>query len=120
MSVSLGSLVAVFSNSWICLVVAILFGVLGTISMKLSEGLQKWKPSICLFIFYTISFIALTLALQRIDMSIVYAIWSGVGTILVAIIGILVFEESISLKKMISLLFIVVGVLGIHLTNAFH
>lgn len=108
------------SSSWIYLLIAIPFGVLGTISLKLSHGLKKWKPSFSLVVFYTISFAALTLAIKGIDISIVYAIWSGVGTIFVAIIGVLVFEESVSFKKIISLLLIVAGIIGIHLTNAFH
>lgn len=108
------------TSSSLCLLVAILFGVFGTISMKLSNGLQKLKPSLCLLFFYIISFAALTLAIQGVDVSIVYAIWSGVGTILVAIIGVFMFNESISFKKVISILLIVIGVLGIHLTNAHH
>jgi small multidrug resistance pump len=108
------------NSSWLCLVVAILFGVMGTVSMKLSEGLQKLKPSICLFVFYLISFAALTMAVQGVDVSIVYAVWSGIGTILVAIIGVLVFQEYISVVKVVSLLFIVVGVLGINLANVIH
>lgn len=107
-------------NSWYCLIAAILFGVLGTISLKLSHGLQKLKPSISLAIFYSISFVALTLSLQGIDISIVYAVWSGVGTLLVAVIGVLLFKESISFKKVISLLLIILGVLGIHLANVLH
>jgi small multidrug resistance pump len=107
-------------NSWYCLIAAILFGVLGTISLKLSHGLQKLKPSILLAIFYSISFVALTLSLQGIDISIVYAVWSGVGTLLVAIIGVILFKESISFKKVFSLLLIILGVLGIHLANVLH
>ena len=107
-------------NSWYCLWVAILFGVLGTISLKLSHGLQKFKPSICLALFYSISFVALTLSLQSIDISIVYAVWSGVGTILVALIGVVIFKESISVKKVLSLFLIIAGVLGIHLANVVH
>jgi small multidrug resistance pump len=106
------------TNSWCDLLIAIFFGVLGTVSMKLSRGLKKWKPSVGLAVFYFISFIALTLAIKGIDMSIVYAIWSGVGTILVAIIGVLVFKESVSLRKLISLFLVVMGVIGIHLNNA--
>jgi small multidrug resistance pump len=98
------------SLSWFYLVAAILFGVFGTLCLKLSGGLQKWKPTLSLSIFYLISFVALTLALQGIDMSIVYAVWSGVGTVLVAIVS----------HFVISLLLIVIGVFGIHLTNAFH
>ena len=108
------------AHSWICLAIAILFGVLGTVSLKLSHGLQRLKPSVCLAFFYFISFSALTLALQGIDVSIVYAVWSGVGTILVAIIGIVFFHESMSIRKLVSLLLIVLGVFGIHLANAFH
>lgn len=108
------------SDSWLWLLIAIPFGVLGTVSMKLSHGLKKWKPSVCLFVFYVISFIALTLALQGIDMSLVYAIWSGVGTVLMGIIGVFLFEESVSYKKIISLFFIVMGVVGIHLANGLY
>ena len=107
-------------DSWIYLCVAILFGVLGTISMKLSHGLKRWKPSVCLFIFYVISFAAMTLALRGIDISIVYATWSGIGTIFVAIVGVYLFEEAISINKIFSLSLVVLGVVGIHLTNAFH
>jgi len=107
-------------NSWWYLIIAIPFGVLGTVSMKLSDGLKKWKPSVCLAIFYIISFVALTLAIQGMDMSMVYAIWSGIGTILIAIIGAFIFEESMSFIKVISIMCIVIGVMGIHLANAIH
>jgi small multidrug resistance pump len=64
--------------------------------------------------------VALTLSLQGIDIIIVYAVWSGVGTLLVAVIGVLLFKESISIKKVFSLLLIILGVLGIHLANVLH
>ena len=105
------------SESWWYLWIAIPFGVLGTISMKLSHGFKKWKPTVCLAIFYLISFVALTLAVQGIDISVVYAVWSGVGTVLVGIIGVFIFEESLSIKKIVSLILIIIGVLGIHLSH---
>lgn len=107
-------------DSWWYLIIAIFFGVLGTISMKLSHGLKKWKPSFSLVIFYMISFVALTLAIRGMDVSMIYAIWSGVGTILIAIISIFIFEESMSLIKIMSILCIVIGVLGMHLPNVIH
>jgi len=58
-----------------------------------------------------------TMALQGIPLSIVYAVWSGVGTIFVAILSRFMFEESFSVTKIISLLLIVAGVIGIHLSN---
>jgi len=61
--------------------------------MKLSEGLTKTLPSVLLFVFYTLSFGMLTLALKRIEVSVAYAVWSGVGTALIASIGVLWFKE---------------------------
>ena len=108
------------SHSWAYLLVAIFFGALGTISMKLSDGLEKLQPTLFLIIFYFISFIALTLAAKSMDISIVYALWSGIGTVFVAIVGILIFKESMSIVKIISLFLIILGVIGIHLTNGSH
>lgn len=108
------------TDSWWYLIIAIPFGVLGTISLKLSQGLQKWKPSACLIIFYLISCVALTLALEGIDISIVYAVWSAMGTILVAVLGVILFKESISFKKIFSLFLVIAGVIGIHLTNVYY
>ncbi len=105
----------VITNSCVYLAIAIIFGVLGTISMKLSYGLKRLKPTIYLGVFYTISFSAMTLALKHLDLSVVYAVWSGVGTILVAAIGIIYFNESVSLRKIFFLLLIIIGVAGIHL-----
>ncbi|HEX4044496.1 MAG TPA: multidrug efflux SMR transporter [Gammaproteobacteria bacterium] len=104
-------------NGWLCLSIAILFGVLGTSALKLSHGLTKIKPVLCLSVFYSISFTALTFAMKYIELSVVYAIWSGVGTALVAFIGILHFKESVSVKKIGFLTLIIVGVIGIHLAD---
>ena len=72
---------------WIYLLSAILLEVSGTMSMKLSEGLTKTIPSILIFIFYGLSLSLLTLALKSIPVSVAYAIWSGIGTALIAVIG---------------------------------
>jgi small multidrug resistance pump len=107
-------------DSWISLIIAIIFGALGTICMKLSKGLQKIKPSLCLFLFYIISFIALTFAIKYIDLSMVYAVWSGLGTVFVSTVGILYFKESVSVKKIIYLSLIVIGVIGMHFSEGFY
>lgn len=109
---------SIITESWFSLAIAIAFGVVGTLLMKLSHGLQYPKPAFGSIFFYAISFTALTFAIKHIDLSIVYAVWSGVGTVLVATIGVLYFKESISLKKIFFLFLIVLGVIGIHLNNA--
>lgn len=112
--------ILIAAECWVSLGIAIIFGVLGTISMKVSHGLHYVKPTVFLAIFYCISFVALTFAMKYIDLSVVYAVWSGVGTILVAAIGVFYFNESISWRKLFFLLLIVVGVIGMHISNGTH
>lgn len=68
---------------------AILFEVSGTTCMKLSYGFTRRVPTILMFVFYGLGFVPLNLALRRIDISVAYAIWSGVGTAVITTIGIL-------------------------------
>ncbi|MDF1557779.1 MAG: multidrug efflux SMR transporter [ANME-2 cluster archaeon] len=102
------------------LILAIIFEVLGTICMKLSQGFTKMVPSIFMIILYIISFGLLTMALKKIDVSIAYAIWAGMGTALIATVGILWFKEPISALKIISLGLIIIGVVGLNLSGKMH
>lgn len=100
---------------WIFLSVAILFEVAGITSMKLSRGFAELIPSIGVFVFYICSAAAVILALRRLELSVAYAIWSGVGTALAAMIGIAYFREPLTLFKMASLALVVIGVIGLSL-----
>ena len=104
--------------SWLFLLVAIIFEVAGTTSMKLSDGFTKLVPSILMFLFYILSLVALTYALKKIDVSIAYAIWAGVGTALIAVIGIYHFKEPATLLKIGSIGLIIIGVVGLHLSSS--
>jgi small multidrug resistance pump len=105
---------------WILLVVAIVLEVVGTTNMKLSEGFSKLVPSVLVLFFYALSIVALTFAVNRLDVSVAYAVWSGMGTALVAMIGIWFFQESLTTTKLIALGLIIVGVAMLHLTNKTH
>jgi small multidrug resistance pump len=100
--------------SWIYLVIAILFEVSGTTCMKLSEGFTKVVPSILIFVFYGICFTFLTLALKRLEVSVAYAVWAGLGTVLIASIGIIWFREPVTLIKFLSTAVIIIGVIGLN------
>jgi small multidrug resistance pump len=102
-------------QSWFFLAGAIALEVAGTTSMKLSQGFTRLFPSILLFVFYGGSFVALTCALKKIEVSVAYAVWSGAGTALIAVIGILYFREAATALKFFSLLLIIVGVVGLNL-----
>jgi len=103
--------------SWIYLVLAILTEVTGTTNMKLSEGFTKLVPSILMFVFYAISFAFLTLALKKINLSVTYTVWAGVGTALIAAIGFLYFKEPVTAIKVISIVLIIAGVIGLTLSE---
>jgi small multidrug resistance pump len=103
---------------WIFLIIAIIFEVAGTTSMKVSEGFTRAFPSVMIFVFYGLSFTALTLALKRLDISLAYAIWAGLGTVLITVIEILWFREPGSMIKYISIALIVIGVVGLNLAGS--
>jgi small multidrug resistance pump len=103
--------------AWIYLVVAILLEVSGTVSMKLSRGFTEPLPTVAIFVFYGLSIAFLTLAIQHIEISVAYAIWSALGTALVATIGILWFRELVTAWKVASLVLIIVGVVGLNLAS---
>jgi len=103
--------------SWVYLICAITMEVIGTTNMKLSQGFTKTLPSVLMFVFYGFSFAFLTLALKKIDLSLTYAIWSGVGTALIAAIGVLYFKEPVTAIKLVSIGLIVIGVVGLALVE---
>jgi small multidrug resistance pump len=102
---------------WFCLAGAILLEVAGTTAMKLSQGFSRPLPSVLLFVFYGASFALMTLAVKRIDMSVSYAIWSGVGTALIALIGFGWFREPVTALKVASMMLIVIGVIGLNVDS---
>lgn len=103
--------------SLLYLATAIALEICGTTSLKLSEGFTRIGPTSVVVLSYAASFAFLSLSLRGIDLSIAYAVWSGVGTAIVAAIGILWFGESAGAWKVLSLALIVLGVAGLHLSG---
>jgi small multidrug resistance pump len=104
-------------NYYYLLLLAIAFEVCGTTCMKLSDGFSKLVPSVLIFVFYAISFFFFTLALKGIDVSIAYAIWAGLGTALITAVGIFWFKEPATALKTMSLVVVIAGVVGLHLSD---
>jgi small multidrug resistance pump len=98
---------------WLALAGAIALEICGTVSMKLSQGFTRTLPSVLIFVFYAASFALMTVAVRRIDMSVSYAIWSGVGTAAIALIGVAWFRESLTAVQVLSIVAIIAGVVGL-------
>jgi small multidrug resistance pump len=107
-------------QSWFLLIAAIVAEVGGTTCLKLSEGFSRLIPSLGVFVLYPLSFVFLATVLKTIDVSVAYAIWSGLGTAFVAVIGILIFGEPLSAARLVSLGFIIVGIVGLQLSGGVH
>lgn len=101
-------------------VLTILFEVTGTTALKLSQGFSRLAPSLVVVVSYCLSFYLLSLILKKVEVGVVYAIWSAVGTALIATIGILWFKEPISVLKIGSLALIILGVIGLNLSGIGH
>ena len=103
---------------WIYLLIAILTEVVGTTMMKVSQGLTRLIPSMLMFVMYAISFVFMAFALKKLEVSTAYAIWSGLGTALIAAIGIVLFHESFSIPKVVGTALVIAGVVLINLRGS--
>ncbi len=105
---------------WFYLFVAIVLEVIGTTCMKLSHGFARLLPSIGVAVFYLASLAGLTMALKQIPVSVAYAVWSGLGTAFITIIGFWYFKEPVTAIKLFSIVLIVGGVTGLHISSSTH
>jgi small multidrug resistance pump len=99
----------------IYLFLAIIAEVIGTSALKTSEGFTKLVPSGIVVLGYGAAFYLLSLVLKSLPVGIVYAIWSGVGIVLITIVGVVAFKQTLDLPAIIGMSLIVAGVVVIDL-----
>ncbi len=102
---------------WIWLFLAIFLEVAATVLMKLSNGLTRTAPTVGMFVLYGLSFVPMTIALKEMEIGAVYAIWSAVGTALVAVLGVILFHEPANALKIIAIALIIFGVVCLNLSS---
>jgi small multidrug resistance pump len=103
-----------FAQAWWLLAAAIVFEIAGTVCLRLSDGLSRLTPSLLILVFYAVSFGLNSFVVKTLGLSVVYAVWSGVGTVATAAIGICYFKEPATALKLASIGLVVIGVLGVH------
>ena len=99
--------------AWIYLFIAGLLEIAWAIGLKYSEGFSKPIPSIITIILMLFSFVFLSQALKTIPVGTGYAIWTGIGAVGTAILGIVLFNEPRDFARIICLLLIVSGIVGL-------
>ncbi|BDX18488.1 SMR family transporter [Halopseudomonas aestusnigri] len=102
-------------NHWVYLITAIVSEVIATSALKASTGFTKPLPSVVVVIGYLVSFYFLSLTLKTIPVGIAYAIWSGVGVVLISVVAWLLYGQRLDLPALIGMGLIISGVMVINL-----
>lgn len=99
---------------WFALFLTIAIEVAGTTLMKQSDGFQKPLYGFGALACYAASLTLLTFVSKQFEISVVYAVWSGVGIAAISVVGVVFFGESMSAMKVLCLLLITAGVIGLN------
>lgn len=97
-------------NKWLILGIAIVAETIATSAMKASEGFTRTIPSIIVVVGYAIAFYCLSLTLKSIPVGVAYAIWSGVGIVLISLAGWIIFGQKLDAAAIIGMALIIAGV----------
>ncbi len=95
---------------WFLLLIAVVSEVVGTSALKASQGFTRLVPSLLVIAGYASAFYFLSLTLKSIPIGIAYAIWSGVGIVLVSVAGLVLYRQALDLAAVLGIILIVVGV----------
>jgi small multidrug resistance pump len=102
---------------YVYLGIAILAEVVGTTALKWSDGMSKGVPSLIVIVAYSVAFYSLSLALKTISVGIAYAIWAGLGMVLIAVLGAVIFKERLDLAAYGGIGLIIAGVIVLNVVS---
>ncbi|WP_404290032.1 DMT family transporter [Microvirga sp. RSM25] len=100
--------------NYVYLFAAIVSEVIATSALKAAEGFSRFWPSVIVIVGYGLAFYCLSLTMRTIPISVAYAIWSGVGIVLIALVGLLFYRQSLDAPALIGMALILAGVLIIN------
>jgi small multidrug resistance pump len=101
--------------AWIYLFAAITSEVAGTVALRFASGLDK--PMVLVIVTYLASLWFMALSLKQLEIGLVYAVWAGVGTAAIAVIGMAALGESVTALKLASIALVIGGVIGLNLAG---
>lgn len=107
-------------NAYLYLLVAILSEVIATTALKATESFTKPVPSLIVLAGYGVAFYCLSLCLRTIKIGVAYAIWSGLGIVLVTLMGWLLYQQRIDTAGLVGMGLIIAGVIVLNLFSHSH
>lgn len=103
--------------AWVVLIIAGLFEICWAVGLKFSEGFTKLYPSLFTLVTLAISMYLLARASQVLPIGTAYGVWVGVGALGTAVLGIVLFQESVSPLRLLFLIMLLVSIIGLKLTS---
>lgn len=103
--------------AWLFLFLAGCIEIIFAISLKYNQGFTQLIPSIITGVSGISSFALLTLAIQNLPIGTAYAVWTGMGAVGVAIVGIILFKESADWMRLLSITLVIMGIIGLKLSD---
>ncbi|HEX7410596.1 MAG TPA: multidrug efflux SMR transporter [Bacteroidales bacterium] len=103
--------------AWVYLFVAGLFEIVCAVALKYSEGFTRLWPAVIVVVAMAASILLLSAALKVLPLGVAYPIWTGIGAVGTVILGILLFDESRDLLKILFILMIITGIVGLRLVK---
>ena len=104
--------------AWLMLIAAAVFEIAFALSLKPSEGFSRFWPTAGVLVFGVISVVLLSRTLDRLPVGTAYAVWTGLGSLGVVIVGVVLFGEPLTPARVASITLIVAGVVGLRITGA--
>ncbi|MEZ5446165.1 MAG: multidrug efflux SMR transporter [Gammaproteobacteria bacterium] len=102
---------------WACLAGSIAFEVVGSVALKAADGFTRPLPTVTVLVAFSLSFWLFSLALRALPLGIAYAVWSGTATATIAIVGVVWLKDPLSALKVISIVMIVAGIIGLNISQ---
>ena len=106
--------------AWIVLIASGMLEAGWALSLKASHGFTKLWPSVAFVVMLVLSMVGLSIALKSLPVGVAYGVWVGIGASLTAVLAVVLFDEPVTILKVISLVLIVAGVVGLNLSGGGH
>jgi len=106
--------------AWIVLILSGMLEAGWALSLKASHGFTRLWPSVAFVVMLVLSMVGLSIALKSLPVGVAYGVWVGIGASLTAVLAVVLFDEPVTILKVISLVLIVAGVVGLNLSGGGH
>jgi len=103
--------------SWLYIFIASIFEITWAVGLKYSQGFTQIKATVLTLISMALTYVFLALGVKNLPIGTAYAVWTGIGTVGTAVYGMIYFDEPKEVLRIIFILLIFIGVIGLHLTT---